>query len=218
MSNLERYKAGELLALLTWHGTFLTHVHVGDVLSHQPLDLASGEQPNLLLDRTSLESRIPTEFWLTKLYSLPMPFPKLQLYSHNSSFISFKCTNGYNLYPDGKGHLMTAEENTGRIYMDREVEKEWEQFTPLSSQLVSGLSILLANGRLTSQPESLSGNFRLHTGATVACGTHLFPINVNRDLLLRIGSKNSMPNANLSLKCGTSFIQDNTGLNHEVFM
>ncbi len=218
MFTLERYKAGKLTALLTWHGTFLTHVYVGDALGHQSLDLASGEQPNLLLDSAVLEAHTPDGFRLIKVNSLPIAFPKLRLLSNNDRFISFQCVDGYNLYPNGKGHLMTAEEKTGRIYMDRDVEKEWEQFIPVSFQLMSGLSVLLACGRLAGQAESSVGSFRLHVGATLTYGPHVFSINLNRDLILRIGNKTLTFNKNLSSEHVLLLIRDITGLDHEIYV
>lgn len=218
MSVFEDYKLGKLSALMTWHGTFLAHVPVGDFLCHQSLDLASGEPPSLLVESSAFEDPIIDGFWLQKVYSRPIAFPKLKLLAKSNGFTSFECVDGHNLYPFGKGHLMTAEENTGKVYMDRDIEKDWERFLPISFDMLHGLSALLKGGRLTNEPGSLGAGFRLHVGANVSYGNVLFPISVNSNEIAKIGTNSASATIDQLSELVSFFIRDNTDKIHRVFL
>ena len=90
-SDAEAFLRGERLALLTWHGTFLHHDQVEDMLCHRVLDLATSAMPNLFLHGMAGEVAQDSELFFKKARTLPMAFPTVRATRISKALITLTC-------------------------------------------------------------------------------------------------------------------------------
>lgn len=167
------------LWFMDWHGQMLDHNPLKDAPSRAPFQ--PGRLPGLCAV-VPVPFQLPCRPFMEKRISMPRPFPELEMQelSHNRVIFFIPKTGTY---------LRSAPSGQNSVDYGAPVSQEWENFFPMTTEMLRGLSLILTAHaiRLENEAQDILPLPTLHEGFILRFGDKNLPLFVNTAALKQIG-------------------------------